>query len=173
MKVIALEEQCASPGFLNGPGRMLVEQAKAVSAAAEALGALTDIGEKRIAAMDEAGIDMQVLSLTWPGTEQLAPAEAIPVAKEANDYMAAAIRKFPNRFSAFAALPMSDPDAAAAELDRCVNELGFKGALINGHINGQYLDHAKFSPVLARATIRRLLASRCVQKKGAPCHART
>ncbi|MDE1900584.1 MAG: hypothetical protein KGI37_02930 [Alphaproteobacteria bacterium] len=63
MKVIALEEHCASPAFLSGPGQKLVEQAKAVKSAANALEALCDVGDKRIAAMDEAGIDHQVLSL--------------------------------------------------------------------------------------------------------------
>ncbi len=151
MKVIALEEHCASPAFLAGPGRMLVEEAKAVGSATEALEALCDVGEKRIAAMDAAGIDMQVMSLTWPGVEHLGPVEAVVVAKDANDYMASATRKFPDRLSAFAALPMGDPAAAAAELDRCVNDLGFRGALINGHINGRYLDDPCFSLVLQRA----------------------
>jgi uncharacterized protein len=151
MKVIALEEHCASPAYLDGPGRMLVEQAKSVGAAAGAFEALCDVGEKRVAAMDAAGVDMQILSLSWPGTEQLGADEAIAVATDANDYMASASRRFPDRFSAFAALPMADPSEAVAELDRCVTELGFKGALINGHIRGCYLDDPFFSPVLRRA----------------------
>jgi uncharacterized protein len=64
MKVIALEEHCASPGFLKGPGRTLVEQAKSVSGIADALAKLSDVGDRRVAAMDAAGVDMQVLSLT-------------------------------------------------------------------------------------------------------------
>lgn len=152
MRVVTLEEHCASPGFLRGPGRMLVQQAQVVnSAASKMLDALCDVGEKRIAAMDAAGIDMQVLSLTWPGTEQLGAEDAVGVAIEANDFMAAAVRRFPKRFAAFAALPMADPVAAVAELDRRVTQDGFKGALINGHVGERYLDDPFFSPVLERA----------------------
>ncbi|HUB08321.1 MAG TPA: amidohydrolase family protein, partial [Myxococcales bacterium] len=104
---------------------------------AHVVDALCEVGEKRIAAMDAAGIDMQVISLTSPGVEQLGAAEAKAIATEANDFMAAGARRYPKRLAAFAALPMVDPVAAAAELDRCVQELGFQGALINGHINGR------------------------------------
>jgi uncharacterized protein len=92
------------------------------------LDALGEVGEKRIAAMNAAGIDMQVLSLTSPGTEQLGAGEAVSIATEANDFMASALKRFPKRFAAFA--PMSDPSAATAELDRRINEDDFKGALI-------------------------------------------
>jgi uncharacterized protein len=113
------------------------------------LKALCEVGEKRVAAMDAAGVDMQILSLSWPDTEQLCTDEAIAVATKANDYMASAAKRFPDRFSAFVALPMPNPSAAVVELDRCVTELGFKGALINGHIRGRYLDDPSFSPVFS------------------------
>jgi len=113
---------------------------------------LCDLGDKRLAEMDAAGIDMQVLSINAPGTEQAEVAEAIAVARETNDYLAAAVRKHPQRFAGLAALPTAAPDKAAAELDRAVRSLGFKGAMINGHVRGRYLDDKFFWPIFERAT---------------------
>jgi len=101
--------------------------------------------------MDAAHIDMQILPLTSPGTEQLADSEAEAVAKETNDYLAAAMRSYPNRFGGFASLPCANPKAAAAELERRVNDYGFKGAVINGHVQGRSLDDAFFWPIFERA----------------------
>jgi predicted TIM-barrel fold metal-dependent hydrolase len=94
--------------------------------------------------MDAARIDMQVLSLTSPGTEQIEAADAMALAREANDFLAVAINKSPTRFAGFAVLPTAIPDKAAEELERMVREHGFKGAIINGHCRGRYLDD-KFS----------------------------
>ena len=105
----------------------------------------------RIADMDAAGIDVQVLSLTCPGAEQLDAAEAVALAREANDLLAEAVRRHPSRFAGFAALPTAAPDTAADELERTVRIHGFKGALINGHIRGRYLDDPFFWPILERA----------------------
>ena len=101
--------------------------------------------------MDAAGIDMQVLSLTSPGTEQLDATEAMALAREANNHLAEAVRRHPSRFAGFAALPTAAPAIAADELERMVREHGFKGALINGHIRGRYLDDPFFWPILERA----------------------
>jgi predicted TIM-barrel fold metal-dependent hydrolase len=106
-----------------------------------------DLGEGRIALMDEAGIDVQILSHTCPGPENLEPAIAKELSKQSNEAIAAAIAKYPDRFLGFAALPMRDPAAAARELERTVRDLGFVGALINGHVNGRYLDDKFFWPV--------------------------
>ena len=106
-----------------------------------------DLGEGRIAAMDEAGIDVQILSHTVPSTENLEPSLARVLSTQANDAMAAAISKYPDRFFGFATLPMRDPAAAVRELERCVHDLHFVGALINGHVNGRYLDDKFFWPV--------------------------
>jgi predicted TIM-barrel fold metal-dependent hydrolase len=93
MRTINLEEHFASPGFLDGPGRGLKAQAlKFGSSAAKLLEQLCDLGDKRIAEMDAACIDMQILSLTSPGAEQLEAAEASAFARETNDYLADALR---------------------------------------------------------------------------------
>jgi predicted TIM-barrel fold metal-dependent hydrolase len=118
---------------------------------AKVLERLCDLGEKRIADMDAAGIDVQVLSLTSPGAEQLDPVEAVAVSKSANEFLASAVRRYPDRFAGFATLPTSDPVAATAELDRAMRDFGFKGAVINGHIGGRYLDDHYFWPILERA----------------------
>jgi predicted TIM-barrel fold metal-dependent hydrolase len=110
-----------------------------------------DLGEGRIAAMDDAGIDVQILSHTVPGTENLEPSLARELSRQTNDAAAAAISKYPDRFLGFAALPMRDPAAAARELERTVRDLDFVGALINGNVNGRYLDDKFFWPVFACA----------------------
>jgi predicted TIM-barrel fold metal-dependent hydrolase len=98
---------------------------------------LLDIQERRLREMDTHGIDMMVLSLNAPGVQAIADTRrAIATAKLGNDVLAEEIAKRPNRFAGFAALPLQDPDAAIRELTRCVKELGFKGALVNGFSQG-------------------------------------
>jgi uncharacterized protein len=158
MQTITLEEHYATEGFMEGPGRELKAQAEAardhpqVAAGYEKLiEQLCDLGEGRISAMDAAGIDVQVLSLTFPGVEQLEAPEAVAFAHETNDLLAEAARRHPDRFAGFAALPTASPEAAAEELERTIGEYGFKGALINGHTRGRYLDDSFFWPILERA----------------------
>lgn len=110
-----------------------------------------EVGEKRIAEMDAARIDMQILSLNSPGVEQLDADEAVALAREANDFAADAVKRHPARFAGFAALPTAAPQKAADELERTVRQYGFKGALINGHHRGRYLDDKFFWPILERA----------------------
>ncbi|HWA79165.1 MAG TPA: amidohydrolase family protein [Acetobacteraceae bacterium] len=149
MRTVTLEEHFASPGFLEGPGRELRERVLLMGERGAALfDQLSEIGEKRLAAMDEARIDVQVLSLTSPGTEQLGAAEALVLARESNDFLAAAIRRNPLRFHGFAALPTAAPEQAAEELERMVRGHGFKGAIINGHNRGRYLDDPFYRPIL-------------------------
>ncbi len=147
LKTITLEEHFATTSFLNGPGAGVKERPQA----AHLIKKLCDLGEGRISEMDEAGIDMQVLSLTAPGVEQLEANEAISLACETNDILAEAIRRYPNRFAGFATLPTALPERAADELERTVRNYGFKGAVINGHIQGKYLDNSFFWPILERA----------------------
>jgi predicted TIM-barrel fold metal-dependent hydrolase len=106
-----------------------------------------DLGAGRIAAMDVASIDVQILSQAAPAVETVEPSLAVNLAIQANDAVADAIANYPDRFRGFATLPMRDPAAAARELERTVRDLGFVGALINGHINGRFLDDKFFWPV--------------------------
>jgi uncharacterized protein len=158
LRTITLEEHYATEAFMEGPGRALKAQAEAardhpqVAAGYEKLiEQLCDLGDGRISAMDAAGIDVQVLSLTFPGVEQLEAPEAEAFARETNDLLAEAVRRHPDRFAGFAALPTASPEAAADELERTIGEYGFKGALINGHTRGRYLDDSFFWPILERA----------------------
>ena len=94
---------------------------------------LLDIQDTRLREMDKHGVEMMILSLNAPAVQAIYDVKrAIAVAQEANDILAGEVRKRPDRFAAFAALPMQDPEAATAELTRCVNQLGFVGALVNG-----------------------------------------
>jgi len=115
------------------------------------LGQLLDIGAGRVADMDAAGIDMQVLSLAVCGLEDLEPAAATALAHNANDELAAAVAARPSRLAGFAALALQEPEKAAAEFERCVKKLGFKGALVNGTTGGKFLDHPRFSPIFEAA----------------------
>jgi uncharacterized protein len=144
MRTIALEEHYATAAFMAGPGGWLKSRPGIVEP-------ICDLGETRIAAMDEAGVDLSVLSLAAPGVEQLDGPTAIRLARECNDELATAIGRYPDRLAGFATLPVSAPDAAAEELDRTVGEHGFLGAVINGHCQGRYLDDPYFEPVLDRA----------------------
>ncbi|ONM49270.1 amidohydrolase family protein [Nocardia donostiensis] len=155
MRTIALEEHFTTPAFLSGPGRAMAEQARAAGGG-PILDLLGELGDERIAAMDRAGIDVQVLSLTAPGVEQSDPREAASLARETNDHLAEAVRRHPARFAAFATLPTAVPERAADELERVVREHGFVGALINGHTRGRYLDDEFFWPILERAEALRV-----------------
>jgi predicted TIM-barrel fold metal-dependent hydrolase len=151
--VIAVEEHFAAPGINNatrnsdwalrtrGLGERGLRRGSAV------LAQLADLDEDRLAAMDAASIDVQVLSHTQPGVETLETRDAVPLARQANDQLAAAIARHPDRFAGFAALPTPAPDAAAAELERAVTKLGLKGALINGRTSGRFLDDPFFWPI--------------------------
>ncbi len=112
---------------------------------------LPEIGERRLQAMDEAGITVQVLSNSGPGPDLLPGSDGIALAREMNDHLAAAVARHPDRFAGFAALPMQSPDAAAAELGRAVKDLHFVGALVNGTTEGRFLDHPSYDGVLATA----------------------
>ncbi len=147
IRTITLEEHFATTAFLNGPGAGIKKRPQA----AQLLDRLCDLGERRIADMDAAGIDVQVLSLTSPGVDQLDATEAVKLAHETNDILADAVQRHPSRFAGFATLPTASPETAADELDRMVHEHSFKGAVINGHVRGRYLDDEFFWPILERA----------------------
>jgi predicted TIM-barrel fold metal-dependent hydrolase len=150
MKYITVEEHFGSPGFLAGPGRSYKEQMlKASFLGGERLiQQLCEMGTSRIQEMDAAGIDMQILSLNYPGVEQSEPEEAMAIAREANDCLRDAILHHPTRFAGLAALPTGAPEKAVQELQTRVGQKVFKGVIINGHNRGRYLDDPFYWPVL-------------------------
>jgi predicted TIM-barrel fold metal-dependent hydrolase len=117
----------------------------------EQLKRLYDLGDLRIKDMDEAGVDIQIISHGAPSAQKLSGDDAVALVQRVNDRLAAAIAKHPTRFAGFATLPTIDPGAAADELERTVTKHGFKGAMIHGLANGSFLDDKKFWPIFERA----------------------
>ena len=116
---------------------------------------LAEIGHERIAAMDAAGIDTQVLSLTAPGLQNLEPADAVALQRDVNDQLADTVRDRPDRFQAFATLATPAPEQAAAELERAVHRLGLAGAMVFGRTREHHLDAPEFRPLLETAAALR------------------
>ena len=112
---------------------------------------LYDCGELRIQEMDEAGVDFQVLSHGPPATQRGDAGTMVKLARAANDRLREIVRAHPDRFAAFACLPTPDPAAAAKELERCVTQLEFKGAMVHGLTNGVFFDDKRFWPIFERA----------------------
>jgi len=122
---IALEEHFVIPETLNA--------SYGAAGSPEFRFQLEDIADRRIAEMDRGGVECCILSLVGPGIQAIPNAsQAVDIARRANDHLAGHIAKYPKRFRGFAALPMQDPKAAVKELTRCVRELNFCGALVNG-----------------------------------------
>lgn len=111
---------------------------------------LLNLADQRLALMDETGLDVQVLSLTTPSLHDIGPA-SVDLARRANDAVAAVIERHPTRFQALAALPVTDPDAAACELERCMTTLGFQGTMLCGKVGARHLDDPAFRPIFACA----------------------
>jgi predicted TIM-barrel fold metal-dependent hydrolase len=152
MRTITVEEHFVTPRFVAGSGKGMIDRfLSSGPRGVTIVEKLSDLDEQRLTEMNEAGIDMQVLSLNSPGVEQADPDDAIACARDANDFLADAIKRHPTRFAGFASLPIQAPEQAAEEFERCVQGLGFKGANINGHTRGRYLDDTFFSPILERA----------------------
>ncbi len=156
MRIVALEEHFSVPALVRridpaAVSRRGFRARKAPASGANPLELLTEIGERRLQFMDEAGITMQVLSNSGPGADLVPGPEGVAIAREMNDYLAAAIARHPGRFAGFAALPLQSPDAAATELARCVKDLGFLGAMVNGTTEGRFLDHPSYDGLLAAA----------------------
>jgi 2,3-dihydroxybenzoate decarboxylase len=112
---------------------------------------LLDLGASRLRAMDEAEIEMQVLSLAAPGLERVPASDATALARDINDELADCIHRNPRRFAGFAALPTLQPQTAADELERAVLKLGFKGAIINGQPQDSFLDDKRYWDIFAQA----------------------
>ena len=146
------------PGFTQFWGGMLDGlgvwgMLKEVVGAPGSMGVLRamELGEGRIAAMDEAGIDIQVLQLTSPGVQVYDTRQAMDLAQSTNERLAEAVRAHPDRLAGLATIAPQDPRAAAEELERAVKTLGLKGGLINSHTKGEYLDEPKFSVIFEKA----------------------
>ncbi len=140
--IIAIEEHFTSPAVFAHLGN---------TKASGIMTKLRDMTGARIKEMDEAGIDYALLSENNPAAQNLQPDVSVTVAKASNDFLYEAIQTNPKRFGGFAALPTPAPKAAADELERCVTKLGFKGAMIMGTSNGQFLSEKEFRPIFERA----------------------
>jgi 2,3-dihydroxybenzoate decarboxylase len=150
VRKIALEEHFLCPGFVDYWQTTVGDVDPAILR--QVIARLSDFGELRLAAMDKAGIARSVLGLAGPGVQvERDVATACRNARAANDFLAREIAKRPDRYSGLAHLPMQNAVAAADELERCVRELKFCGAMINGHTNGQYLDDPSLHPFWERA----------------------
>lgn len=156
MRIIAFEEHSTDVDIAAASRGELLKMAPYIKDFAppklKSHDVLEDRGEARLAGMDANGIAMQVLSLSdYP--QVLAPEQAVPLCQAANDRLASTVRAHPDRFGAFATLPLSDPVSAAAELERVVLRHGFRGALINGRPEAgpRFLDYPSYAPVLSKA----------------------
>jgi aminocarboxymuconate-semialdehyde decarboxylase len=107
--------------------------------------------EDRLKAMDHCGVQMQVLTLTTPSVEREAPDKGVKLAGLANDGFSQIVKKYPERFQAFAALPLQVPQYAAEELERAVKELGLRGGTLMTNVNGKPLDYKEFMPIYEKA----------------------
>jgi len=154
MKIVGLEEHFVTPELIDA-WQALEPQWRdlAVHAAPpdEFAGRLLDVDAERIAAMDDTGLDIAVVSMTTPGVQNLAPRDAATLQVVCNDRLAEAVRRHPDRLQGFATLATPDPDAAAAELSRAVTELGFNGAMLYGRTRDRNLDHPDFWPIFEAA----------------------
>lgn len=145
MKVIALEEHMFPQDMLASAHLDL--GLRAGNKAAQ----LDEIGPGRLQVMNEAGVDVQVLSALGSIVQDLPPAQSVDLSRQLNDRLAATVAEHPDRFRAFASLPMTDPRKAVDELSRCIEKLGFVGAMIHGQTHGVFLDHPSMRPILAAA----------------------
>jgi 2,3-dihydroxybenzoate decarboxylase len=148
---IALEEHCMTPGLA---GYWSPSVANLPNDTREAITRrLFDFEEERLHNMDVAGVARSILSVAGPGVQAESKVElACRLASESNDELARQLQRHPDRLDGFAHLPMQDANAAADELERCVTELGFKGALINGSTQGVYLDDVRYDAFWERTT---------------------
>jgi predicted TIM-barrel fold metal-dependent hydrolase len=153
-KVIALEEHWWPPELAAALERLPLEHRDvglALFNRGERQRRLEDLGEERLADMDTQGVDIAVISVTTPATQPLAPAEAVALAREANDQAAAAVAANSDRLAAFATLPTPDPEAAVDELERSVTQLGFRGAMLHGRTGNRHLDDPALRGVFEQA----------------------
>jgi 2,3-dihydroxybenzoate decarboxylase len=162
---IATEEAFATPALIEAYGKLLEDGAPGEPGLENMVGRilnptnewtarladqLLDLGEIRLAQMEEGGVDRQIIAITAPGVQVFDADTASVLAEEANDILAEAIRAHPARFHGLAAIAPQAPTRAARELERAVG-LGLKGVVINSHTKGEYLDGSGFRPILEAA----------------------
>jgi predicted TIM-barrel fold metal-dependent hydrolase len=157
MKTITLEEHFVTAEFLKATNAY----GEHVPPAMQAMrGKLLDLGEGRIAAMDEGGVDVEVLSLAASGIDDLKKHEQTSVLRGVHNELAAAVKARPDRFAAFCSPGLKEPAEAVKELQRCVTELGFVGAMFDGTVDvdgiAKFLDAPEFFPVLEAAAALRV-----------------
>jgi hypothetical protein len=140
---ITLEEHFVTRDFLDAANRYRREPALPMQQLEQQL---LELGAGRIAKMDEGGVAVQVLSLAAHGVNDLPPDEQVSVLRDVHGELASAIRAHPDRYAGFATPPLRRPEEAAKELERCIRDLGFKGALVNGTTDGKFLDAPEFMP---------------------------
>jgi predicted TIM-barrel fold metal-dependent hydrolase len=146
-RVITLEEHFTTPAFLRATAPFTPGVARSEAREAK----LLDLGTARLAAMNEGGVDLQILSLAATGQEALAANEATALVREANDIAFAAAQAYPGRFACFASLALHDPTAAAKELERGFSRLDSVGGFLNGTEGGTFLDDQRYWPVYEAA----------------------
>ena len=147
-KSLVREHSSFDPGFESLMGYFLFNNSDRTNAIVERL---QDLGERRLGDMDATGISRQIISLTAPGLQVFDADTATGLAVDYNDMLAEAVRAHPERYSALAAIAPQKPAAAAAELERAVTTLGMRGAIINSHTQGEYLDDSRFWDIFAAA----------------------
>jgi 5-carboxyvanillate decarboxylase len=136
------------PGFKSLMGYFLFNDSPRTNAIVERL---QDMGERRISDMDASGIASQIVSLTAPGVQIFDPPTATALTVSYNDQLAEGLARYPERLYGLAAVAPQDPGHAARELERAVEHLGMKGAIINSHTRGEYLDDQKFWEIFESA----------------------
>jgi len=151
MKLIGLEQHFAPPELVTpclglDPSRQDLAVPRSTRDDKERM--LFDLADARIAAMEEVGTDVQVLSLTSPGVQTLDPEQAVLLARSVNDLLATTVRHRPDRFQAFATLPFGAPEEASRDLERAVVELDLNGAMVFGRVGARNMDHPDFRPIL-------------------------
>lgn len=157
MRLIGLEEHwCPRELFEEEgtPGHTSVAMTKGILTPEQfemSVQSVSDIGRRRIAMMDAVGLDVQVLSLTNAIMEQLPDDEAVRYAHLSNDILASGMEKSEGRLYGFAAIPTGAPEKAAEEMELRAQQKGFTGVVVNGHVQGHYLDEPRFEPILEAA----------------------
>lgn len=154
MKIVGLEEHFVFPDIIEAwekLGRREKDLSFKASSEGETGRRLLDFGEERTLSMKDTGIDIQVLSLTSPGVQNLKPEEAVVLQSVSNDLLSDIIAKEPDKFQGFATLATPAPETAARELERAVTKLGLNGAMLFGRIGDRNIDDPFFLPIYEAA----------------------